>query len=233
MSEKNIAIITAGGSGNRMKHKLKKQFIEIEQRPLLFWTLDRFADHLELDEVIVTLPEDEFKIYSKLIENEYPQAVITIIPGGNERQDSVYRALKNCSPNTSYVLIHDGVRPFISSNDISRLLDNAAKYKAVIPVSKVKNTLKKIKDNKIVKTVPRNDLVNALTPQAFEFDLILSCHKKAKAKELYFTDDAAIVEHFGFDVHIMEIEPYNIKITDEHDLEIAEMIIKNKQLGDY
>ncbi len=233
MSEKNIAIITAGGSGNRMKHNLKKQFIEIEQRPLLFWTLDRFANHLELDEVIVTLPEDDFKIYSKLIENEYPQAVITIIPGGKERQDSVYRALKHCSPNTSYVLIHDGVRPFISSQDISRLLDNAAKYKAVIPVSKVKNTLKKIKDNKIVKTVPRNDLVNALTPQAFELDLILSCHEKAKAKELYFTDDAAIVEHFGFDVHTMETEPYNIKITDEYDLEIAKMIIKSKQLGDY
>ncbi|MCK4311697.1 MAG: 2-C-methyl-D-erythritol 4-phosphate cytidylyltransferase [Candidatus Cloacimonetes bacterium] len=229
---KTIAIITAGGSGNRLKSDTKKQFIEIAGRPLIFWTLDKFTNHLEIDEIIVTLPEDEIKTYSELIENEYPQDVITTLPGGEERQDSVFNALLLCSSNTKYILIHDGVRPFISSEDITRLLESVEEHKAVIPISKIKNTIKEIQNNKIIKTISKENLVNALTPQVFEFDLIKSCHQKAKSEKLYFTDDAAILEHFGYPVYTVECDSFNIKITDIHDLQIAKVLLENNFLKD-
>ena len=229
---KNIAIITAGGSGLRIKNKIKKQFIEIMNRPLLFWTIDKFADHPEIDQIIITLPQEEILIYKTMIEKEYQNSPITIITGGKQRQDSVYNALVSCPINTELVLIHDGVRPFISQDKISKLIKKAQHKKAAIPVSKVKNTIKKIKQDKVLKTVQREDLVNALTPQVFQYKLIKKCHNDAKKIDLYCTDDAALLEHFGHSVYVLECSSHNIKITDQFDLEIAKLALENNLLGD-
>jgi len=224
---KNIAIITAGGSGKRIKSKIKKQFIEIMGRPLLFWTIDKFADHPDINQIIITLPQDELKIYKTLIEKEYRDFAISIIAGGKQRQDSVYNALISCTENTELVLIHDGVRPFISQDEISKLIKKAQLKKAVIPISKVKNTIKKIKQDKVITTVQREDLVNVFTPQVFQYKLIKKCHNDAKKIDLYCTDDAALLEHFGHSVYVLECSSYNIKITDPFDLEIAKFMLKN------
>ena len=233
MGEKNIAVITAGGIGKRLISPTKKQFIKIKGRPLLFWTVDKFVFHEEIDEIIITLPQDEIDVYSKLIIKEYPQRKIKIITGGNLRQDSVYNALLACPKDTSYVLIHDAVRPFITKKEISQLLISVKEKKAVVPVSKMKNTIKKIRNSRITNTVPRENLVSALTPQVFSYELIRECHQKAKNEKLYFTDDAAILEHFGYDVWTLECGEHNFKITDSYDLKIAKYIIENDiQLGD-
>ncbi len=224
---KNIAIITAGGSGTRINSKKKKQFIEIMNRPLLFWTIDKFADHPDINQIIITLPQEEIEFYKTIVEEEYRDSSITIIAGGKQRQDSVYNALMFCPENTDLVLIHDGVRPFISQTDISNLIKKAQQKKAVIPVSKVKNTVKKIKQDKVQKTVPRKDLVNAFTPQVFQYKLIKQCHDDAKKIDLYCTDDAALLEHFGHPVYTLECSSHNIKITDPFDMEIAKFILKN------
>lgn len=227
---KNIAIITAGGSGTRIKSKKKKQFIEIMNRPLLFWTIDKFAGHSDINRIIITLPQDEIEIYKTIIEREYNGFPISFIAGGKLRQDSVYNALALCPEDTDLVLIHDGVRPFISKNSISNLIKKAQKKKAVIPVSKIKNTIKKIKLDKVITTIPREDLINAFTPQVFQYKLIKQCHDEAKKIDLYCTDDAALLEHFGYTVYILECSSHNIKITDQFDLEIAEFILKNNLL---
>ncbi|MBT4576185.1 MAG: 2-C-methyl-D-erythritol 4-phosphate cytidylyltransferase [Candidatus Cloacimonetes bacterium] len=224
---KNIVIITAGGSGTRISNEKKKQFIQIMDRPLLFWTIDKFVDHPQIDGVIITLPQDEIAVYKDLIKKEYNDLPIKIIAGGNQRQDSVYNALIYCSNSTELVLIHDGVRPFISQTDISNLIKKAQQKKAVIPVSKVKNTIKKIKQDKILQTVPREDLVNAYTPQVFQFKLLKQCHDDANNKSLYCTDDAALLEHFGYPVYTLECSSHNFKITDPFDLEIAKLILEN------
>ena len=224
---KNIAIINAGGSGKRIMGEKKKQFIKIMDRPLLFWTIDKFAGHPDINQIIITLPQDEIENYKIIIEKEYKDFPISIFAGGYQRQDSVYNALVLCPEDTDIVLIHDGVRPFISQIDISDLIKKAQLEKAVIPVSKIKNTIKKIKQNKVVTTVPREDLVNALTPQVFQYKLIKQCHDEAKKIELYCTDDAALLEHFGHTVYTLECSSHNFKITDPFDLEIAEFIIKN------
>ncbi len=233
MSDRNIAIITAGGIGKRLISPTKKQFIKIKGRPLLFWTLDKFVFHEEINEIIITLPQDEIDVYSKLIIKEYPQKKIKIIAGGNLRQDSVYNALLVCPEDTSYVLIHDAVRPFITTKKISQLLILVKEKKAVVPVSKMKNTIKNIENGKIVNTVSREKLASALTPQVFSYEIIMECHQKAKNKKSYFTDDAAILEHFGYDVWTLECGEHNFKITDSYDLKITRYIIENDtQLGD-
>ncbi len=229
---KNIAIITAGGSGLRIKNKIKKQFIEIMNRPLLFWTIDKFADHPEIDQIIITLPQEEIENYKTIIEKEYQNSSISIIAGGKQRQDSVYNALVSCPVNTELVLIHDGVRPFISQDEISKLIKKAQQNKAVIPISKVKNTIKKIKQDKVITTVQREDLVNVFTPQVFQYKLIKKCHNDAKKIDLYCTDDAALLEHFGHSVYVLECSSHNIKITDPFDLEIAKLILENNLIGD-
>jgi len=229
---KNIAIITASGSGTRIKSEKKKQFIEIMNRPLLFWTIDKFADHHEINQVIITLPQEEIEFYKAIIEEEYQDSSISIIAGGKQRQDSVYNALISCPESTDFVLIHDGVRPFISKKDISNLITKVQQKKAVIPVSKVKNTIKMIKQDKIQKTVPREDLVSAFTPQVFQYKLIKQCHDAAKKESLYCTDDAALLEYFGHSVYTLECSSHNFKITDPFDLEIAKIILENNIIGD-
>ena len=233
MNDRNIAIITAGGIGKRLIGQTKKQFIKIKGRPLLFWTVDKFVFHEEIDEMIITLPQDEINMYSKLIIKEYPKKTIKIIIGGNQRQDSVYNALLACPKDTSYVLIHDAVRPFVTKKEISQLLILAKEKKVVIPVSKIKNTVKNIKDGKTINNVPSENLASALTPHVFSYEIIMECHQKATNEKLYFTDDAAILEHFGYDVWTLGCGEHNFKITDSYDLKIARYIIENDiQLGD-
>jgi 2-C-methyl-D-erythritol 4-phosphate cytidylyltransferase len=223
---KNIAIITAGGSGTRLRTKIKKQFLVIDDKPLLIHTLDKFVYHPKIDEVIVTLPQEELTGFQAELKQQYPNFKIICLAGGVERQDSVLNALLACSQDTEIVLIHDGVRPFVTEQEIFDLIEMAKQEKAVIPVNKVKNTIKQIASDMIVKTVPREDLVAALTPQVFQFDLILELHKKANKENLHFTDDAAILEHYGQKVTILETSTQNIKVTDKFDLRIAEILLK-------
>ncbi len=219
-----VAIITAGGSGKRFHSKTKKQFLEISGRPLLFWTIDKFYFQPEIDSVIVSLPEDDFEITKQRLLKEFPKIEITV--GGKERQDSVYNALLSCPENTDFVLIHDGVRPFIPKQEISESIRKVKEHKAVIIVSKMKNTIKKVDQEKIIETIPHEDLMNALTPQVFDFHLIKKYHEQARYDGLYFTDDAAILEYFGEQVYHLEGSSGNFKITELIDFEIAKIILE-------
>jgi 2-C-methyl-D-erythritol 4-phosphate cytidylyltransferase len=221
---KTIAIITAAGSGRRLKNKTKKQFILLKERPLLFWTLDKFVDHQDLDELIVVLPQEQMN-FRDLIKTEFSQINISCIAGGKERQESVYKALCACPPDTDLVLIHDGVRPFIAESEIRELVKLARDYSAVIAASKIKNTIKQVAGGKIVRTIPRENLYNALTPQVFKFELIFKYHKKAWQEGLYFTDDSAILEHYGEKVQIFECSAENFKITLPQDILLAEKLL--------
>lgn len=222
------AIITAGGSGKRMNHRLKKQFIKLFGRPILFWTIDKFIQLNCIDKLIITLPkEDMIEVYD-LIAAEYNIKKFKLVAGGKERQDSVLRALQSCNSKTDIVLIHDAVRPFITKADIIELIEICKQQKAVILAKKVKNTLKTVKNKQIVRTIDRSELYHAYTPQAFDFRLIKYYHEKARRDKLHFTDDAAILENFGQKVYILVSDTLNFKITDKNDLELARLLI-NKE----
>jgi 2-C-methyl-D-erythritol 4-phosphate cytidylyltransferase len=221
---KNIAIITAGGSGQRLSKLQKKQFMMINDRSILFRTIDVFNID-EIHKIIVTLPKDELNYYKDSIENEFHK--VEVICGGKERNDSVFQALLHCPEDTDNVLIHDGVRPFVAKKDMQMMLEIVANKKAIIPVSKVKYTLKLIENEKIVRTIPREQIFNAHTPQIFNYNLILDCHHKLSNSLDKFTDDASLLEFLGFEVSSYEVEEGNIKITDQYDLKIAKLLINS------
>lgn len=224
---KNIVIITAGGNGKRMNNKEKKQFLLLQNRPILFWTIDKFYSHSEIDKIVLVFPADEIEIWKNKILDHYQIDCFSFVIGGNERQDSVYNGLSVCPEDTDCVLIHDGVRPFISVEEISTLLKNSLKFKAIIPVNKVINTIKKLDNNKVVETINRENLVNVLTPQVFNFQMIKHLHEKAFKQKMYFTDDAGICEYYGQEVIAIETGYQNIKITEPFDLIIAETILNS------
>lgn len=227
MENLNIAIITAAGSGIRMAKPIKKQYLQINGIPILIRSIKPFVDSPVIDSIIVSAPEDELQATRQLIEQHQLQKAIVVISGGKTRQESVYKALMSCSKNCSHVFIHDGVRPLIRQELIEQLENELKHHPAVIPVAKIKPSIKELEAGRIKKHIPRENLVQALTPQAFEYQLIFQAHHKALQEGLEATDDAALVQHYGAEVIALESSELNIKITDEADLLLASLLIQH------
>lgn len=175
--------------------------------------------------MIVSLPEDDFEEVSASIRSNYPNANIQCVKGGKERQDSVYNALLACSPACDIVLIHDGVRPFFSNDIIEKMINKVHVGTGVIPVSKVKFTVKECETGIVKKTLPRENLVNVHTPQCFVYQDILNLNKNAMRENKLYTDDASLMEEKGMKVITVLESDYNIKITTEEDLIFAEFLL--------
>ena len=227
------AIITAGGSGKRLPGEVKKQFLLLGDKPILFHTIERFLTKEIINELIISLPEDDFAEISAMIRDNYPEANIKFVKGGKERQDSVYNALLACTPDCDVVLIHDGVRPFFGENIIEQMIEKVEVGTGVIPVSGVKFTVKECEDELVLRTVPRVSLYNVHTPQCFVYQDILNLNKEAMKKRKLYTDDASLFEESNMRVITVLESDYNIKITTEEDLIFAEFLLlklKHKNL---
>ena len=222
----NVALIMAGGSGRRMQNNVKKQYIEIHGKPILAYTLAKFCEHSEIDKVIVVSPENDVNGTIAICQKYFPKQGILVTPGGAERQISVINGLKACSPDTSLVLIHEAVRPFVTAKLISELIALAKTKRAVIPCSPVRYTIKRIADSRIIETVPRQELYNAHTPQVFDYELIYKYHQRALKVDHKFTDDSSILEYFQIPVYYLPCDDSNFKITEPQDLQQAELILK-------
>lgn len=220
------AIVLAGGRGKRMGTIQSKQYIELNGRPILYYTLKQFINNELIDNIILVVSEDEEEYCKSEVLNKYGLKVDKIALGGKERQDSVYNAL-SMAEGTDIVLIHDGARPFVSERIISDAIKYAKIHKAAAPGVMPKDTIKvKDKENFSIDTPKRCDLVGVQTPQAFDFKMIYDCHKKVKEKGLVVTDDTMVAELFGNKVYLYEGEYTNIKITTLEDLILAEHLVK-------
>lgn len=219
------AIITAGGAGKRLPGSVKKQFLQLGDKPILFHTIERFLTKKVVNELIVSLPLTDLEDVSKKIRDKYPGANIKFVMGGKERQNSVYNALLACSSDCDVVLIHDGVRPFFSNDLIEKMIGRVEAGTGVIPVSKVKFTVKECADGLVKRTVSRANLYNVHTPQCFVYQDILNLNKEAIKENKIYTDDAALMEEKGMSVAIILESDYNIKITTEEDLILAEFLL--------
>lgn len=220
----NTALIMAGGSGKRMRSAKRKQLLILNDKPIIQHTLEKFNDHKDIDHIVLVIPEAAKNEFLEIL-SRLDSSKITLQYGGKERQQSVINGLNACPENTDIVLIHDGVRPFVKAELITELIDCARKFKAVIPVSKMRNTVKEVHNGIIKKTVPRENLYNALTPQVFEYNTILECHKKAQNTDIVFTDDSSILEYYNIPVHVIVTDESNLKITEPHDLKIAQYLL--------
>ena len=226
----NSAIITAAGSGQRMNSSKKKQFIEIEGKPILFYTLDKFIRAQCFDSIIITCPASDVGFLEDLLFSKfnYNRDQISIISGGKRRQDSVYNALVLLNDSVEIVAIHDSVRPFVKISEIIESVELAKKYDAVTLAHPIKNTIKQVEDDQVIKTLDRKNLWEIYTPQTFKVKLIKKAHEFAKSKDLTVRDDAELVELLGKDVYVLEGTSENIKVTNQFDLKIAKMILKEK-----
>jgi 2-C-methyl-D-erythritol 4-phosphate cytidylyltransferase len=233
---KNIAIIVAGGKGLRMDSPVKKQFIDLDGIPVIVRTLAAFDMHCRVDEIILVVPEQDLDFTRNDLLHRFSFSTpLHIIKGGVTRQDSVGngldKALKICiQPETTFVLIHDGVRPFVGENLVDRCLDGALKNGACIPVLGIFDTVKRAdKNGKIICTLDRDGLFRAQTPQVFRLDLIVKAASYARNTGFLGTDEASICEHAKLPVDIVDGGPFNIKLTSPQDLIFAGLIIQAKK----
>jgi len=229
---KHIAIIVAAGKGLRMKSPQKKQYLELENIPVLTRTITAFECHGKIDDIILVLPSRD-KVFCKqsIVEPFDFKTPIHLINGGKTRQESVFNGLqKACSlsfsPDRAVVLIHDGVRPFIDKPLIDDCIDRAVVTGGCIPAVKITDTVKKVVDKEtVLKTIDRDQLFLAQTPQVFRLDLVLEAFKHAKATEFCGTDDASIMENAGIPVTIIPGSLSNIKLTTPEDLLLARYLL--------
>lgn len=224
---KNYAIIVAAGKGKRMGTDINKQFLNIKDKPVIYYTLKAFADSKAVDRIIVVCAENEIEYCKNEIVEKYQIAkVLKIVSGGKERQNSVYNGI-NAIDSCEIVLIHDGARPFVNNRIIEDGIKYAKEYGAcacgVVPKDTIK--VRNIKGLSTA-TLNRNELFSVQTPQCFRYELILECHKKLNEDKVNVTDDTAVVNYYGNPVYLYEGSYDNIKITTPEDLYIAESIIE-------
>lgn len=196
--------------------------------PILIRTLDPFFASEYISNIIVAAPEDQVEYCESMILQFFEPAPkpFLVVAGGFERQDSIFAALQRCPDDTGIVFVHDAVRPFISLDLIEELYHIAVESGAVVPCSRVKNTIKMVEGEYIASTLVRDRLIQVYTPQVFDFKVLLNAYVKAYNDGFISTDDAALVEYFGHKVRYHLTGDLNIKITDEQDLAMAHMIIE-------
>jgi 2-C-methyl-D-erythritol 4-phosphate cytidylyltransferase len=224
------AIVVAAGSGVRMRGPARKQYLELQNRPILSRTLSVFEDCDRIGKICLVIPENDFDyVRANILCHLRGEKEIVLVAGGRERQNSVYNGIRAVDDKEPFVVVHDGVRPLVSPGDIERCLDGALLTGACILGLPAKETLKRVGrvDGEffVEGTIDRDEIWHAQTPQAFRRDLLLKAHERAKAEAWFGTDDASLVERAGARVRIVKGNPSNVKITTPEDLILAENIL--------
>ncbi|MFA5321424.1 MAG: 2-C-methyl-D-erythritol 4-phosphate cytidylyltransferase [Smithella sp.] len=227
---KTVALIPAGGAGKRLKSHIAKQYLLLDSLPILIHTLNVFQNSNEIDEIILALPPEDLVYTRQELAEKYGLTKVTdAVAGGNERQDSVRNCLMALEGKCDLVVIHDAVRPFVTEELIKKVVDSARTTGAAIAGVRTKDTIKETREDAVVKaTVPRQNLWQAQTPQAFTFDLLKTAYDAAYKENFYGTDDASLVERMGKEVKIIEGSYENIKITTNEDMMIADVLMKKR-----
>lgn len=207
-------IILCAGKGTRTGLNYNKMLYQFQDgRTVYEMTINHFIHDQLCHQIIVVTQPHEREIFQSLIQHP----LIEFVDGGKERQDSVYAGLKKVS--SEYVLIHDGARPYIKDEHIQLLLQCVKKHKACLLMVPCKDTIKEVNDGKVIKTLKRETLMQAQTPQAFDTELILNAYKQGIENHFQATDDAQMVEMFSDeDVYIVVGDYENKKITTKEDL---------------
>jgi 2-C-methyl-D-erythritol 4-phosphate cytidylyltransferase len=222
------AIIPAAGSGKRMGGKTSKQYLQIGGRPIIVETLSVFQKAEIIHDIILVAPPAEVAATKEMVEAAGITKVVAVTGGGVERQDSIRNGLDLLRDDSEIVVVHDGVRPFVTEEMIKSSVAAAKEAGAAVVAVPVKDTVKRAENLSVIETVPRDELWLAQTPQAFRCDIIKKAYLEAEKNSFIGTDDASLVEAMGKGVKIVPGSYENIKITTPEDLIFAEAILKNR-----
>lgn len=229
--QKYTAIVLAAGSGKRMNSKVHKQYLIIQDRPVLYYSLKAFEDSA-VDEIVLVVGKGEEKFCRKEIVDKYGiSKVKAIVEGGKERYHSVFEGLKQTS-DADYVLIHDGARPFVNQDIIRRCMQEVQKYQACVVGMPVKDTIKIADEEGYAKQTPdRKNVWMIQTPQTFSYALIYEVYEEMlKTEDTAITDDAMVLERIkGKKSKLIEGSYRNIKITTPEDLLIANVYLQHPE----
>ena len=223
MNSKRIIIIVAGGSGTRMGSDIPKQFLPLLGKPILIHTIRAFLDLPFISEIILVLPVSQVLVWLELCKKYQFNIKHTVVEGGETRFQSVSNGLAKVIDSNALIAIHDGVRPLVSREVIERCFQEAEKYGNAIPAIKPLETVRFCKESSTI-PVDREKVLLIQTPQVFKSSIIKKCYQTLWQPS--FTDDASVVEHAGNQIHLVEGNRENIKITTPQDLLFAEVLLK-------
>lgn len=230
MSKKTIAIILAGGIGERMKKSIPKQFVNLSEKPVILHTLEHFERSELISGIIVVCHEDFIKDMERLLKKYKIKKILRVIPGGKTRQESSFIGVRVSPKDSEFILIHDAVRPFITEEIIESVLKAAEEAGSSSVAISATDTIITEKDGFIEKVPERGSLRRMQTPQAFRYEIILKAHQKALEKGSNdATDDCSIVQAIGEKVRLVAGSESNIKLTDQTDLLLAERFLRLKK----
>ena len=223
-----VAIIVAAGSGNRFGSKTPKQFLELAGKPVIFHTLKRFDDSPSIDRIVLVLPPPSTNGFLEQAAKHNLQKLKSVVAGGATRIESVWNGFKTINSNEAQIVaVHDGARPLVTIAEIERTIKKAQETGAACLVAPVTDTIKEIaSDGKILRTINRNLLRRALTPQCFSYELLRRAFSETDVSNEQSTDESLLIEKLGQRVSIVEGSSRNIKITVPEDLIVAESLLK-------
>jgi 2-C-methyl-D-erythritol 4-phosphate cytidylyltransferase len=223
------AVIVAAGRSERFRAHGPKQFVTVAGRPLLLWPLDAFRDHEEIAGVTVVLPAETLRQLPEWLRRLQAEGVV-LTEGGATRTDSVRAGLATVPGNITCVAVHDAARPLISAAAISHVLGAVTPERGAVAARRVTDSLKEVgEDLLVVRSVSRERLWRAETPQAFPRETIVEVHRRAEREGLHESDCAALCERYGVQVTLVEIAEPNLKVTCSEDLELAEVLLRRRE----
>ena len=230
------AILPAAGMGTRMGAETPKQFLELDGTPIVIHSLRRIASCSQVTDIIVATRADEVARLEERIAREQFKQSVRVVKGGDSRQDSVAAALLEVPKDAEIVLVHDAVRPFVTTEQIARVIEEARRCQAAILGIPAMDTVKEVKRASlpedvalITGTIPRERVVLAQTPQAFATKLLKEAFARAQADGVSASDEAGLVERIGHDVHVVLGSERNIKITRPSDMELARFYLESER----
>ena len=235
---KTVAIVLAAGSGSRMKSDVKKQYMEIGGKPLIYYSLKAFEESI-IDDIVLVVSRGDVDYVKKDIVDKYGfDKVKTVVEGGLYRYHSVRLGLEAADSDCDYAFIHDGARPFVDRDIIMRALSAVKEYGACVVGMPAKDTIKIADDKGFAQSTPNRDKVWMVqTPQVFSYKTILDLYRRLDREEeelmargINITDDAMVAEYYSDQkIKLVEGSYNNIKITTPEDIAVAEEILKNKE----
>jgi len=231
MSERRwAAVVVAAGRGTRFGRP--KQLVELAGKPMVAWSVQTLASIAQIEQLIVTTEPEWTAEVERVLAAVALRVPARVVRGGEERQDSVRNGLamlEKSMPPTSFVMVHDGARPLVRADDIRRGMDAVGPATGALLAVRVVDTIKQTDDaGNVVRTLDRNRLWAAQTPQFGRLDDLIRAHADARSAGVLATDDAALLERIGVAVHVVEGSAENFKVTVPADLERAEMILRSR-----
>ena len=228
----NIALVLAAGSGTRMNNELPKQFLMVNEKPLFVYSVQTFQNNPKVDVIVIATNANNIELVRDYCKQFGLDKVKSVIAGGDTRQASVYNGLKEIekfiSSPKDIVLIHDSARPLVSDRIIKESVEACIEFGAVDTVIQASDTIVKSNDDQTIgEILNRQEIYQSQTPQTFEFGIIKDAHEKALKDQVpNVTDDCKLVMHYGMDVHFVQGDKLNFKVTTPEDLEMFKALAR-------